>query len=155
METVPMGETAPEVPLKKKRKKPVQVTSRSTALLRGRGYMVGSTERWIPMMKIRQDLFGFIDLLAVDPVGKQTIGVQATAGTNNASARVHKICAEPRARIWLEAGNKIFVHAWEKQSRERGKQKGRAGQKIWKCIETEVTLETLENSRIKSVEAPS
>ena len=62
-----------------KRRKPAQLTPRSIAWLRERGYVVGNVEKWIPQIRQRKDLFGFIDLLAVR--GDETLGVQVTSST--------------------------------------------------------------------------
>ncbi len=95
-------------------------TQRSLKELRKRGYMVAITEKWNPFAKIRQDLFGFIDLLAIR--GNEVLAVQTTSGTNVA-ARVAKIVSLQAARLWLESPNrKIVVHGWAKRG-PRGKRK--------------------------------
>jgi hypothetical protein len=40
-------------------------TQRSMAYLKKEGYRVAVVERWNPHARIRQDLFGVIDLLAI------------------------------------------------------------------------------------------
>ena len=104
-------------------------TQRSLALLRSRGYLVAVVERWNSFVKRRQDLFGFIDLLAIK--GDELIGVQSTSGSN-VSARINKIIAEPNAIVWLSPSRKIVVHGWRKVG-PRGKRKK------WECREEEVT----------------
>lgn len=94
-------------------------TARSTKYLTDRGYMVGMVERYNSFTKRKNDLFGFIDLLAVGD--GQTIGVQVTSGANHAARRT-KILAEPRAKLWLAASNRILIHSWDKQG-PRGKRK--------------------------------
>ena len=97
-------------------------TARSLTYCRSLGLLAGVTERWNPHAKIRQDLFGFIDLIVIDGhsiSGQGIIGVQATSGSN-AAARVKKILAEPRARRWLEARCRIEVWAWKKKKIKRG-----------------------------------
>jgi len=86
-------------------------TQRSLKLLRDIGFHCAITERWNSHVKIRQDLFGFIDLLAID---KNMIAVQTTS-SDNVSARVKKIVELESARIWLEAGHRIIVHGWSKR----------------------------------------
>ena len=63
-------------------------TQRTLAYLRQNGYDTAIVEKWNDRLKIRQDLFGFIDVLAVGPLG--TIAVQTTTKTNFA-ARWNKI----------------------------------------------------------------
>lgn len=101
-------------------------TQRSLAKLRKDGWTVAITEKWNPYARIRQDLFGFIDLLAIRP--EMTLAVQTTSGSN-AAARVTKIRESPVALQWL-AGyphRQIVVHSWAKRG-ERGKRK------LWDCV---------------------
>ena len=84
---------------------------KSLKLLRKQGYTVAITERWNPFAKVRQDLFGFCDLLAIAP--GEILAIQTTTRTN-LSARRKKIAAEERSRKWLEAGGRIQLHGWNK-----------------------------------------
>lgn len=86
-------------------------TSRTLELLRDEGYLCEVVEKWNQWSKNRQDLFNFIDILAVG--NGKTIGVQATS-TGNMNARVKKILALPESREWLKAGNLIMVIGWKK-----------------------------------------
>ena len=108
-------------------------TQRSLALLRKQGYTVAITEHWNQYARIRQDLFGFVDVLAVS---ERMLAIQTTSGTN-VSKRVKKIIELEAAREWLEAGHRIVVHGWAKRG-ERGKRK------LWTCREVEVTLENFD-----------
>lgn len=77
------------------------------------GYTAAVTERWNPHAKVRQDLFGFIDVLAFRP-DRGWLLVQATSGSNHAS-RVAKILGLPLAR--RAAGTPctlIEVWSWKK-----------------------------------------
>lgn len=108
---------------------PVQ---RSLKLLRSDGWLVAITERWNPYAKVRQDLFGFADLLAIKR--SMTLAVQTTTGAN-LSARVEKIKATQAAALWLESPHRaIIVHGWTKKGL-RGKRK------IWECREVWITPE--------------
>lgn len=104
-------------------------TQRSLALLRKAGYTVAITERWNAHVKIRQDLFGFIDLLAIAPA---MVAIQTTVGSS-VSARRTKILTIDAAREWLESGHKIWVHGWAKRG-------GAGKRKLWTCREVEITL---------------
>lgn len=86
-------------------------TQRSLRLLRDSGYTVAVVERWNPHARIRQDLFGFIDLLALRD--GETLAVQATSGSNGA-ARVAKIAEAEHVAAVRKAGWRIEVHAWRK-----------------------------------------
>jgi hypothetical protein len=75
-------------------------TARTLAECKKRGWTVQVVEKWNAFAKVRVDLFGFIDLVAMD--GKCIYGIQSTSGSN-LSARLKKIGAEPRA-LALAAG---------------------------------------------------
>lgn len=91
-------------------------TMRSLAYLRGLGYRVAVVERWNYHAKIRQDLFGVVDLLAIRE--GETLAVQTTSGSNVA-ARAAKIAeAEATADI-RKAGWRILVHGWRKAANGR------------------------------------
>ena len=87
-------------------------TQRSLAYLRNEGYLVAIVEHWNPFARIRQDLFGFIDLLAIRR--DETLAVQVTA--SGVSARVHKIEASPHLGRVREAGWRLHVHGWRKNA---------------------------------------
>ena len=107
-------------------------TQRSLAWLRDNGYTVAIVEHWNQYARIRQDLFGFGDLLAVHPANRDILIVQTTSG-GNVSARVTKILQEPRAAVWLAAGGTIQVHGWRKV--------GPAGKrKLWALRRVPVTF---------------
>lgn len=95
-------------------------TQRTLAALRADGWTAGVTERWNQHARVRQDLFGFVDILAMKP-GMPFLGVQACAAAS-LSARQHKILAEPRALTWVQAGGRIEIWAWSKKG-PKGKRK--------------------------------
>ena len=91
-------------------------TTRTLALLRKDGWTAAVVEKWNPHARIRQDLFGIIDVLAVRD--GDTLGVQCTSASN-VSSRVQKITdsdALPRLR---EAGWLVVVHGWRKNTKNR------------------------------------
>jgi hypothetical protein len=73
--------------------------------------LVEVTEIWNPHARIRQDLFGFIDVLAVGPQG--VLGVQTTSYTN-VSSRLSKIIEHENLPAIREAGIAVRVHGWRK-----------------------------------------
>ena len=111
-------------------------TARSLAHLRAQGALVQVVEHWNHYAKRRVDLFGFIDIVALD--GKPgALGVQTTT-QNNVSHRVLKLktdCAGAM-RWWLSAGNRLVIHGWALRG-ARGKRK------TWSVVERIVTLEDL------------
>lgn len=62
--------------------------------------------------KVRQDLFGFIDILAL--TDNYTVGLQVTSGTN-LSARIAKLREskiEPKVRAWLAEHRRLLLLGW-------------------------------------------
>lgn len=108
-------------------------TRRTLKLCRDHGWTCQVVERWNPFAKVRQDLFGFIDLVAM--TGTQIVGIQATSGANVA-ARITKIRENPKSEEWLRSGGRLFVHGWRKL-----KSSGR-----WECREIEITLAILRDA---------
>jgi hypothetical protein len=92
-------------------------TRRSLEHLRKSGAdLVAVVERWNPHARIRQDLFGVVDVLAIH--GETTIAVQATSGSNVAS-RVTKLTESPALPVMRAAGWRIVVHGWRKAANGR------------------------------------
>jgi hypothetical protein len=115
-------------------------TKRSLDFLRKTGFMAAVVERWNMHAKIRQDVFGFGDILA-SREGVGILLIQATSASNHA-ARMNKIRIEPRALQWLLAGGRIEVWSWAKRG-------ARGEPKRWELRREEVTAETMV------VEAPT
>jgi hypothetical protein len=99
-----------------KRKVKTSPTQRTLKHLRAMGCeLVAVTERWNPHAKIRQDLFGIIDVLAIK--GEDIIAVQATGGDGgNVAARVTKMAESDALPHLLRAGIKVYVHGWRKNA---------------------------------------
>lgn len=87
-------------------------TQLSLKHLREQGCLAAVTERWNAFAKIRQDLFGVVDVLGIAPDGT-TIAVQTTSAGNVAS-RVQKIADSPATPYMRKAGWRIMVHGWRK-----------------------------------------
>lgn len=105
-------------------------TQRSLKLARELGFTAAVVERWNPHAKIRQDLFGVIDLLLVKH-GIGIVGVQACAGASHAARRA-KSLAETKLVEWLHAGGRFEVWSWSKRG-ARGKRK------LWEVRREEIT----------------
>lgn len=98
------------------RKKTKQPTQRTLEYLRAEGYMAAVVEKWNPHARLRQDLFGVIDVIAIRD--GETLAVQATSG-DHVAERVTKIAdsdATPKIRA---AGWRIVVHGWRKAANGR------------------------------------
>ena len=96
-------------------------TQRTLKYLRDRGYVVAVTERWNAFAKIRQDLFGCLDLVALDLAMKRIIGIQTTS-TPHIKDRIDKIKKLPEAKAWVECGGALLVIGWAKRG-ARGEKK--------------------------------
>ena len=91
-------------------------TQRSLALLRERGLTAAIVEHWNPFARVRNDLFGFVDILAIGE--SLTLGVQTTSRSNMA-ARIAKISDHENWPAVLRAGWKMEVHGWAKNKAGR------------------------------------
>jgi hypothetical protein len=90
---------------------------RSIAFLRSQGWATWRVEHWNSFARIRQDLFGFADILAIKQ--DSSILVQTTSAAN-VSARVHKIQELALAKLWLKSPTRgIYVHGWRRPAGSR------------------------------------
>ena len=116
-------------------------TSRSLAVLRERGCpLVQVVERWNPHARVRQDLFGIIDVLAIANDG-EIIAVQATSDSN-VSKRNHKIQDSDAIAHLRVAHICIMVHGWKKDRRGH-----------WKLREVDVSWPTAAASTVLTLAA--
>lgn len=102
-------------------------TQRSLKLMRDRGYTCAVVEKWNHHVKIRQDLFGFGDVLCFSPF--ETVLIQCCIG-GDAAKRTTKLLSVPASWGWANDGarRRIQIHAWRKVG-PRGKRKK------WECRE--------------------
>lgn len=91
-------------------------TQRSKAFLEGRGYLVAIVEKWNAHARIRQDLWGFVDLLAIKE--GETLGVQTTS-RSNMSSRAKKIAEHENVGPVRKAGWRLEVHGWARDTKGR------------------------------------
>lgn len=87
---------------------PTQLTLKH---LRTLGYHAAVVERWNMYAHIRQDLYGYIDILGVHPARPGVLGVQCTTG-DHAAARIAKAKGNAAMMAWILAGNPLVVHGW-------------------------------------------
>ena len=112
-------------------------TIRSLALLRKEGYCAQVVEKYNMFAHIRQDLFGFIDIVGIKDGLVGVLGIQTTSAAH-IMERVRKILSIPESKIWLECGNKIIVHGWAKKG-------AKDKRKLWSVNIKEVTLEDFKS----------
>jgi len=89
---------------------PTQLTLRR---LRDAGYLAAVVEKWNQHARIRQDLFGFADVIAARADKAGVLLVQTTT-VSNQSKRLAKLLAIPAVAVVLQAQNRIQVHGWKK-----------------------------------------
>jgi hypothetical protein len=91
-------------------------TQRSLEALRETGYLPVVVERWNAFAKIRQDLWGWCDILAIRK--GEVLAVQVTS-TSNVSARIKKIQESDTIAKVRDAGIRVEVHGWAKNDKNR------------------------------------
>ena len=95
-------------------------TQRTLRELKHRGFVCGIVEKWNSFAKIRQDLFGIIDIIALDP----TRGVVGVQSTGSAFAAHDRKLTEEKAQAsldWLQTpGTVLELWGWRKVKRKRG-----------------------------------
>jgi hypothetical protein len=94
----------------------VSPTQRTLKHMRELGYKAQVVEKWNAFARIRQDLFGIVDVLCVK--NGETVGVQCTSGSNLAS-RIQKIAESEMTPILRSAGWKLLAHGWRKNAAGR------------------------------------
>lgn len=86
-------------------------TQLSLRWLRHEGWFAWVVEHWNSYARIRQDLWGFADVLALRD--EDVLAVQTTSYSNIA-ARVRKINDHPNVDVVRKAAIQIHVHGWRK-----------------------------------------
>lgn len=87
------------------------------AWLRDRGWTVGKTEQWNPHVRIRQDLFGFIDAIAVKEGEVRAIATQSCSLNRNAD-HIRKIRGST-SFLTVQCAMYVCVFAWRKLANGR------------------------------------
>jgi hypothetical protein len=96
-----------------------QLVSKTLAALRDEGYVAEVVERYNHYSKRRIDYIGVGDILAFKANPPDTLLVQVT-DMDHRTAHLEKILAEPLARVWIRAGNRLEQWTWRKLKVKRG-----------------------------------
>jgi hypothetical protein len=80
--------------------------------LREQGYHCEIVEKWNPWRRIRQDLWGWCDILAIRR--DEVLAVQVTS--SGVAARIKKIQESDTVLRVREAGIRVEVHGWTKRA---------------------------------------
>lgn len=109
-------------------------TQRTLKYLREQGFLCAIVEKWNPYAHVRQDLFGFADILAMKP----EVGIVAVQTTSRAHRKDHydKIVACATVPLWLDCGGKIWLITWAKTG-------DRGCRKLWTAFNEPVTRDVL------------
>ena len=86
-------------------------TARTLDLLRREGFIAAVVEKWLPRVNLRQDVWGFGDVLAANPVNRVVLLIQATTA-DNVAHRLAKAKGKPELAAWLRSGGRFEVHGW-------------------------------------------
>jgi hypothetical protein len=142
----------PKAPKPKGKVEPVKW---SMAMMTADGYMCGLTEKWNPHAVapgsgspgIRQDLFGFIDFLAVGD--DRIIGVQCCAHSGLGSHRTKMaIDKYTEVKTWLQGGRgDIQLHGWQRI--EEATQEGTKYRTKYKRVGTVENIDMRDIERIR------
>lgn len=87
-------------------------TQRSLKRVRERGWEATVVEKYNHFARVRQDAFGFGDILLYHPILK-VIALLQTTTQANFNARRKKIAKLREARGWKAANGKIILHGWK------------------------------------------
>ena len=90
-------------------------TQRSLEDLREQGYHCEIVEKWNSFTKQRKDLWGWCDILAIRK--DEVLAVQVTASA--VADRIKKIQDSTTVALVRDAGIRIEVHGWRKNSKGR------------------------------------
>jgi hypothetical protein len=102
-------------------KKGLSYTSRTLRECRERGYICDKAEKfnqYAGPFGRREDLFGFIDIIYLDPQ-KGIVAIQST-GPHGHSEHRRKILENSYALEWLKCGGVIELWSWRKLLKQRG-----------------------------------
>jgi hypothetical protein len=93
----------------------VSPTQRSLAYLREQGYHCEVVEKWNAFTKQRKDLWNWCDILAIRK--GEVLAVQVTASA--VADRIKKIQESSTVALVRDAGIRIEVHGWRKNTKGR------------------------------------
>ena len=95
-------------------------TQRTLRHLREEGRVCAIVEKWNSHARIRQDLFGIIDIIALDPE-RGVLGIQSTGSAF--SEHLDKLTRDKAQQTldWLNTpGTELWLYGWRKVKRVRG-----------------------------------
>lgn len=89
------------------------------------GFTCAIVEHWNSFARVRQDCFGFGDILAYVPcerfdgmnpnpafIKQGSIALIQTTSATNYAARRQKVLTNPHFSKWKQSGGRVFLHGW-------------------------------------------
>lgn len=102
---------------------PSTLTKRTIDKMRKEGMVCQVVETYNPHARVKNDLFGFLDVLCI--AEKRIVGIQTTS-YSNMGARVDKILKHKNFIPVKKSGIEIIVHGWRKV---------KVGKRLlWECL---------------------
>lgn len=107
-------------------------TQRTLKKLKDEGYVTAIVEKWNPHAKIRQDAFGFVDIIALGD--KEVLFVQTTTNSH-LKEHLTKIQKHVNYKAVKRAKVRIQAHGWGQyvEKCKNGNKK-----KVWRCTVAEL-----------------
>ena len=95
-------------------------TTKTLDLLREHGYKVGGVEKYQFHTRVRQDLFGWIDIIAIKE--GELLGVQSTSyqARKQHIDKMAEASIQDMISLWCKTGAKALMITWKKQKIKRG-----------------------------------
>lgn len=122
-------------------------TSRTTQWAKKNGYSAAIVEKWNKFAGIRQDMFGFIDVVLIDGI-RPVWGLQITS-TGNMASRIKKSLESPNLALWCGSGARFSVVGWSKKG-------GKGKRKLWEMKMVHLTPGAIHTESTDSkIELPS
>lgn len=113
-------------------------TQRAKADMKKLGWTHQVVEHWNAFAKVRQDLFGVIDIVVLTETG--ILGVQVTSGAHHAERR-EKALESLKLALWLKSGGRFEIWSYAQRG-DRGKRK------LWTLRREAITLEDMPEDSI-------
>lgn len=101
--------------------------ARSMDYLRKQGWCVADVEKWNSFARVRQDAWGFCDLICFSSLHPGVTAIQVTSDTNR-SHRRQKLEQMDEVRRFKLCSNRVLLHSW-------GKRGLRGKRKVWTLTE--------------------
>lgn len=96
--------------------------ARSIKILKSEGFHCGITEKYNSFVKIKNDLFGFADLVAFKKDLKNIVLAINATTNSNLSNHIKKYSENKILKDWIECGHRFEIWCWSKMGK-MGKRK--------------------------------